>query len=80
METSYLERIMDVVKQLDAEKQKRVLEFVTEIERSKGEPGWLFLERTAHVHIDPEDLRLMQQAIEEDCEQIDDDPGIEFPE
>ncbi len=78
---SFKDRIVERLDQLSGEQQREVWEYIETLQdRPRGEPGYLFLERTKHLHIDPEDLKLMEQAIEEDCERIDDEPDVNFPE
>jgi hypothetical protein len=79
-DVSFEEELIERVRRLDAEKQRKVLDYVRDLERPKGESGRVFLERTQHVHIDPDDLKLMEQAIEEWCERIDDFPEVNFDE
>ena len=69
-----------IVRRLDAlteEQQRRVLDFTyTVAERPVGTPGKDLL-RFAGT-ISEEDVRLMERAIEEDCERIDPDPDVDF--
>ncbi len=65
------QQIIERVNRLDADQQQKVLEFVRELERPRGEPGRLLIERTRHIQIAPEDLEEMARAIEEQCEQVD---------
>jgi hypothetical protein len=55
-----------------------VLEFAQGLTRPKGESGELFLQRTVSIHIDADDLRLMEQAIEAEFERVDDLPEVNF--
>ncbi len=50
------------------EQQPMVLEFAAGLGRPRGEPGKEFVERTNDIRIDLEDLLLMAQAIEQECE------------
>jgi hypothetical protein len=76
------QEIMVEVQKLDVDMQRHILEIVRGLTQLKnvlqGEPGWLFLERTSHIHIEPGDLKLMEEAIEEWCERIDDFPEVDF--
>ncbi|MBZ0281628.1 MAG: hypothetical protein K8L97_12885 [Anaerolineae bacterium] len=74
------QEIMDVVRKLNIEEQRTVLEQARRLAEPKGEPGWLFLERTQNIHIAADDLKLMEQAIEEAFEKIDDLPEVKFDE
>lgn len=65
---SFEDEIIERVRKLDAENQRKVLEYVRSLPTPKGTPGKVFLERTRDIHIDPDDLKLMEQAIEEWCE------------
>lgn len=54
--------------------QKKVLEFTSSVEEAeplKGVPGSVLLQFVGTI--DKEDLRLMEEAIEEGCEKIDED-------
>ncbi|MBI1258233.1 MAG: hypothetical protein GC204_12240 [Chloroflexi bacterium] len=75
------EQIIERIDELNEDQQREILETIDRIKnRPKGEPGWLFLERTKAIHIDPEDLKLMEQAIEEEFENIDPEPDVNFDE
>jgi hypothetical protein len=58
---------------LDVEQQQRVLEFARSLTSGtpRGVPGKDLLRFGGTI--DAEDLKLMEQAIEEDCERIDPD-------
>jgi uncharacterized protein with ParB-like and HNH nuclease domain len=73
------EAIIEVVDNLDAEQQRLVLTYVQALsKRPKGLTGEEFLERTKHIHIDEDDLKQMEEAIEEAFEQVGDLPEIKF--
>lgn len=76
------QEILTEVKKLNTDMQRHLLEIVRGLtntsSQSIGEPGWLFLERTRHIHIPTEDLAEMAQIIEEECERIDDFPEVNF--
>ncbi|MEO8395998.1 MAG: hypothetical protein ABI700_23585 [Chloroflexota bacterium] len=75
------ERIIEVISNLDENRLREILETALAVKnRPQGEPGWLFLERTKNIHIDPEDLKLMAQAIEEEFETIGDEHDVNFDE
>jgi hypothetical protein len=75
------EQIIQQLDTLNENQQREILDTITRVKnRPRGEPGWLFLERTKDIHIDPEDLRLMEQAIEEEFENIEEEPDVNFDE
>ncbi len=59
------QEILDIIRKLNVEQQRAVLAEARRLADPKGEPGWLFLERTQNIHIAADDLKLMEQAIEE---------------
>lgn len=66
------QQILDELRRLDADKQRRVLDFARELseaDRPRGVPA-KELSRFAGL-IPKEDLEEMKRAIEEDCERID---------
>lgn len=67
------QEILEQISRLTGQQKQRVLDFVRTLNRPSGESGHLFIERTKHVHIDPAELYEITQAIEEGCEQIEDD-------
>ncbi len=71
METPLVERVIEQLKALPEELQWRVLEFVRALTQPtpRGVPG-RELRRFANT-ISPEDARLMREAIEQGCEQVD---------
>jgi hypothetical protein len=68
---SFQREILEQLEQLAEVQQKQVLEFAQSLASSKplGEPGANLL-RWAGL-IPPDDLREMERAIEEGCEQVD---------
>lgn len=56
---------------LDAGKQRRVLDFVRQLETPEGELGRDFVARTSHIKFPKEDLDDIARIIEEDEERID---------
>jgi len=64
------QEILEVVRRLNTQQQREALEYLRDLEQPKGEPGWLFIERTRDIHIEPDDLKAMADAIEEDCERV----------
>jgi hypothetical protein len=77
---SYEQEILEQIRQMNEEQQKEVLAFARSLKRPEGETGKQFIERTKGIHIDPEDLALMQEAIEEWCERTYDFPQVNFDE
>lgn len=71
MEHSIEKQILDQLQRLPANKQQEVLDFARKLARPRGRR----IEdlRVFAGSIDPSDLTLMQQAIEEACEQVDPD-------
>ncbi|MCA0456880.1 MAG: hypothetical protein LCI00_23115 [Chloroflexi bacterium] len=82
MDTKTLEQeILSEVRKLDIAMQTHLLEIVkglTNTSRIIGEPGWKVIEAARQVNISPEDLQLMEAAIEEWCERVDDFPEVDF--
>lgn len=69
-----INEIVHRLENMPYELQKKVLEFassVEEVEPLKGVPGSVLLQFAGSI--DKEDLRLMEEAIEEGCERIDED-------
>ena len=60
---SYEQAILEQVRQLNEEQQRQVLAFTRTLNRPKGVSGKEFLEGTKNIHIEPDDLVLMQAAI-----------------
>jgi hypothetical protein len=71
MSNTLITQVVEHMKTLPDNLQKQVLEFVQTLEASvpRGVAGQELL-RFAGL-ISPEDLQLMQQAIEDGCEQVD---------
>lgn len=75
----YKAQILEQIDDLNEDQQREILDAVLRVKnRPKGEPGRLFLERTKDIRFDPEELMLMEQAIEEACENIDPEPDVNF--
>ena len=70
---SFEDEIIERVRKLDSEKQRKVLDYVRDLEQPKGEPGWKLAEHARSLGFSHEDLEEMKRAIEEDCETIDED-------
>ncbi len=65
--------IMEVVHNMSPEMKRKTLEYVRSVKPIQGISGKTFIERTRDINIPPDELELMKQAIEEDCERIDTD-------
>jgi hypothetical protein len=68
---SVAETIRECVERLPSADKIRVLEYARSLERPKGVPGRDLLDLAGTI--DPEDLEIMKQAIEEGCERIEPD-------
>lgn len=68
---SVAETIRECVERLPSADKVRVLEFARSLERRRGVPGRNLLKFAGTI--DPEDLEVMKQAIEEGCERIEPD-------
>lgn len=73
MSTPIVDRIVEQLKALPYESQWRVLEFTQALAATspRGVPGSQLLPFAGVIP--PDDLQLMQQAIEEGCERVDAD-------
>lgn len=78
MATTYEQQIIEQIRDMSDEQQRQVLEFTRTLKRPKGISGKEFLERTKDIHIDSEDLKRMQEAIEEAFERPSDFPEVNF--
>lgn len=78
--TTYEQQILEQIREMNEEQQREVLAFARSMKRPKGISGKEFIERTKDIRIDPEDLKLMQDAIEEWCERVSDFPEVNFNE
>ncbi len=65
------QELLDQIRKLDQEQQKRVLDFVHKLTALQGEPVKDFLERTRTISVPKEDLAEMARFIEEEFERID---------
>lgn len=71
------EEIIERLDELNEDQQREILDAIFRVQnRPKGEPGWLFLERTKNIRFDDD----MIKAIEAEFENIDDDPDVNFDE
>lgn len=71
MDTTILEQVIEQLKVLPEELQWRVLEFTRALRQSspRGTPGRELLRFSGAIPL--EDVRLMSEAIERACEQVD---------
>ena len=78
------QEILTEVKKLNSDMQRHLLEIVRGLanpsSQSIGEPGWLFVEQTRHIHIPPEDLAEMARVIEELKNEIAPERNIDLDE
>lgn len=79
-DVSYEDEILEQIRRLDLEGQRRVLEFARSLGRPKGEPGWRIVQHAREINFPKDDLAEIQQAIEDFCEQVEDFPEIDFDE
>jgi len=71
MDTPILDKLLEQLKVMPQDLQWRVLEFARAIADSpiQGVPGQQLLRFAGSIP--PDDVKLMRQAIEQDCEQVD---------
>jgi len=69
------QEIIERISRLDAEKQKRVLEFVRGLAGPQGISGEDLIARAHQVNFDSADLDAMKQAIEDGCERVEPEAG-----
>lgn len=79
-EISYTKQILEVVENLDAEKQREVLDFARGLKRPQGITGKEAIRIARELNFPKEDLEEMMRAIEEEFERIDDFPEIDLDE
>ncbi len=65
------EEIIQRITHLSAEKQRRVLDFVRDLDAPQGIRGEDFIALAHELNFDPADLEEMRLAIEEGCERIE---------
>jgi hypothetical protein len=70
MSTTLTQQIIERVNRLNADQQRKVLEFVRELERPRGVPARSLLKFAGRIA--REDVERMEQAME-DCERVDPD-------
>ncbi|MBW4561433.1 MAG: hypothetical protein KME32_09800 [Mojavia pulchra JT2-VF2] len=73
MDTSILDKVIEELKLMPQDLQLRVLEFTRDLASStiKGVPGQKLLRFAGAIPSD--DIELMREAIEQDCQQVDTD-------
>lgn len=71
MDLTVEQELIEEVRMLSADEQKRILALVKKLNRPKGTPGREFIEAIKDISISPEDLETMRRVIEEDQERID---------
>ena len=77
----YEQEILEHLRKLDQEQQRRVLSYTRALgKRPKGISGKEAVRIAREINFDPAELALMQQAIEEEFEQIISYPGVELDE
>lgn len=70
---NYEEEILKIMKTLDDNTKKKVLNFVKTVSNHpQGELGQNLVKRSRELNFDQESLREMEAAIEEACEVIED--------
>jgi hypothetical protein len=71
--TPVVDKVIEQLNELPSEMQWRVLEFTRALAASapRGVPGTQLLQFAGTISLD--DLHLMQQAIEDGCEKVDED-------
>jgi hypothetical protein len=72
------QEIMDAVQHMNLEQQRMVLDYAHSITRPRGTPGKLAVQYAEEIGFSSEDLREMEQAIEEWCERVDDFPEVDL--
>ncbi len=61
----YTQKILEQVHKLDADQQRRVLEFVRSLPRPRGEPGSSLIADIRRLNFSPADVAEMAEAIGE---------------
>ena len=71
MNTYIIDEVIEQLKTMSQYQQAQVLEFVNQLVKNeiKGTPGKGLLSFAGSIHSD--DIQLMLEAIEQDCEQVD---------
>lgn len=71
MNISIIDEVVEQLKTMSQHQQSQVLEFASQLVKNeiKGTPGNELLSFAGSIHSD--DIQLMLEAIEQDCEQVD---------
>lgn len=73
------QEILAEAKKLNPDQQRLILAYARALAtRPKGMSGKAFLEATQNIHIDPDDLKRMEEAIEAEFEQVRDLPEVDL--
>jgi hypothetical protein len=72
-EISYEREILDALHKLNADQQRRVLEFAQGLTYPQGISGKQAVQYAREINFPPEDLLEMEKAIEEAFEQVEDE-------
>jgi hypothetical protein len=79
--TTLEQEVLDELRRMSPSKQREALEAVRRINiHPEGEPGWKIIQHARAINFPLEDLEEMERAIEEACEEIEDDPEVNFDE
>lgn len=62
---SVLSELLQAIEKMSEDEQRNLLARLHPSEKIVGEPGWLFVERTRHIHLPDEDATEMLSVIEE---------------
>jgi hypothetical protein len=65
VDQTYEQEILDHVRKLSADKQRRVLEFVKGLEKLPGIPGWLAIQYADEIDFPLEDLAEIKEALKD---------------
>ena len=65
---SVLPELLHAIEKMSEEEQRELLARLHPPKKIVGEPGWLFVERTRHIHLPDEDAEDMLRVIEDGCE------------
>lgn len=71
LDATYRKDILEALDHLDKEEQRQALAYIRSLRARTGVPGTALLRFAGSIPLD--DLKQMAQAIEEDCEKIDND-------
>ncbi|RMF82551.1 MAG: hypothetical protein D6737_01415, partial [Chloroflexi bacterium] len=76
--SSLEQEILEALRKLSPEKQRRVLDYTRSLTRPKGTPGKLAVQYAREINFPAEDLAEMTVAIEAFCEVVEDIPEIDL--